>query len=147
MSASLELPNRLSIDSGVILSYFLGEEIGRLVKSNLLPPRGRTIYCNRLCVSEVFYVLCRRRGETFARGSVETFLGTGYASMVSSDELDMQAGTYKCRRALSLADCYVMALAKLEGATALFARREDDMKKEVLKRPLDVEAIFLEDLV
>lgn len=146
MSASLELPSKLSIDTGVILSYFLGEETGRLAKSILLQPRGRKIFCNRLCVSELFYILCRRRGEAFARESVEAFLGTGYVSVVSSDELDMEAGTYKCRRALSLADCYVLALAKLQGAAALFARRESDVRKEIMKRPLDVEAIFLDEL-
>jgi predicted nucleic acid-binding protein len=147
LSASLKLPNKLSIDSGVILSYFLGEELGKLVKSNLLPPRGKTIYCNRLCVSELFYVLCRRRGEAFAHESVGAFLGTGYASMVSSDELDMEAGAHKCRRTLSLADCYVLALAKIRGGAALFARREEDVREEIRKRPFDIEVIFLEDLV
>ena len=145
MSKSRVLPDRLSIDSGVILAYFLGEKLGELVKLEIFPPKDRTILCNRLCLSELFYVLCRRKGQAFARISTEMFLKAQYASVTASDELDIAAGAYKCERAISLADCYVLGLAKLERAAALFARRERELEKEIEKKPLDVQVHFLED--
>jgi hypothetical protein len=59
----------------------------------------------------------------------------------------MAAGAYKCERAISLADCYVLGLAKLEQADALFARRERELEKEIEKKSLDVQVHFLEDYV
>ena len=145
MRKSRVLPDRLSIDSGVILAYFLGEKLGELVKLEIFPPKDRTILCNRLCLSELFYVLCRRKGQAFARVSTETFLKAQYASVTASDELDIAAGAYKCERAISLADCYVLGLARLEQAAALFARRERELEKEIEKKLLDVRVYFLED--
>ena len=65
--------------------------------------------------------------------------------MIASDELDMAAGVFKCERAISLADCYVLGLAELEGATALFGRRESELEKEVKKKAFAVPVRFLED--
>jgi len=141
------LPVRLSIDSGIVLAYFLGERLGEFVKSEIFTPKNKTILCNRLCLSELFYVLCRRKGKAFARESTNMFLRAQYASVIASDELDITAGAYKCERAISLADCYVLGLAKLEGAAALFARRERDLEKEIEENPLDVQVQFLEDYV
>ena len=73
------------------------------------------------------------------------FFKAQYASVVASDELDMIAGTYRCERAISLADCYVLGLAKLEGAAALFARRERELEKEIEEKPVDIQVHFLED--
>lgn len=104
-------------------------------------------YCSRTTISETFYILCRREGEKYARTSIESVLMSGYLSVVSSDELDLVAGHYKCLRALSLADCYVLAVAKLEQIPAVFAKREDDLKKELEKDPFDVRLLFLEDQI
>jgi len=139
------LPDRISIDSGVILAYFLGETLGELVKSQILTAKDRRILCNRLCLSELYYVLCRREGVEFARNATNTFLKGQFASVVASDELDLAAGRFKCERAISLADCYVLGLAKLENATALFGRKESELEKEMKKKAFEVPVHFLED--
>ncbi len=66
-------------------------------------------------------------------------------SLVSSDEIDMQAGCYKCARSISLVDCYVLAVAKIQNVPAVFARREEDLENELQRRPFDVKPLFLED--
>ena len=147
MSGSRILPVKLSIDSGVVLAYFLGERLGELVKSQVLLPKGRTILCNRLCLSELFYVPCRRRGEAFASESTKAFLRARYASVIASDELDMAVGAFKCERAISLANCYVLGVAKLEKASALFAKKERELEKEIEKKKFDVPVHFLEDYI
>ena len=147
MKESRVLPEALSIDSGVVLAFLLGEELGEIVRSEVLSRNGRRVYFNRLAVSELFCILCRRRGERSAHEATEALLKSGRLSLVSSDQLDIQAGTYKCARGISLADCYVLAAAKVLNCAAAFARREEDLKREMTKAPFDVEIIFLEDLM
>jgi predicted nucleic acid-binding protein len=139
------LPSKLSIDSGVVLAYFLGEELGETVKSRIFPPNDTSLFCSRTVVSELFYILCRRRGDSFATEAVESFLRTNYVSILSSDDIDIEAGRYKCSRTISLADCYVLAVAKVQNASAVFAKKEDDISREVRRQPFDVKMFFLED--
>jgi predicted nucleic acid-binding protein len=139
------VPRKLSIDSGVILAYYLGEDLGKLVKSSVLAPRNGTVYCSRQTISELFYMLCRRKGDAFATEAVETLLKSSYLSVVSSDEIDIQAGRYKCERSISLVDCYVLAVAKIQNVPAVFGRREEEVEKEIERRPFDVKLLFLED--
>ena len=141
-----DLPEALSIDSGVVLAYMLGEDLGKVARDEILSPERRA-YCSRVAASELFYILCRRRGERFARGAAEALLKSGRPSVVSSDEVDMEAGAYKCARSISLADCYVLAVAKVFKAAVVFAKREDDLDREAGRKPFDVELLFLEDFV
>jgi len=62
LNESSRLPDRLSIDSGVILAYYLGEEIGAVARSEIFESSKKVLYHSRLCIAELFYVLCRRRG-------------------------------------------------------------------------------------
>jgi len=146
LNESSRLPDRLSIDSGVILAYYLGEKIGALARSEIFESAEKTIYHNRLCVAELFYVLCRRRGIKVANDYVHAFLDAGRSVLSDSDENDIVAGAYKCERAMSLADCYVIATAKSHSASAVFARHEKDLDVEIKRKRFDVEVLFLEDL-
>jgi len=105
------------------------------------------VYCSHLCLAELFYVLARRRDLRFAQDSATALVNTEYLDIVSTTELDVKAGSYKCRRGISLADCYVLAIAKINDACATFARREIDLVKEIEREPLDVEVAFLEDYI
>ena len=149
MKERVELPASVSIDSGVILAYLLGERSGELVRTRIFnqsTDKTTKAYCSGSTVAETFYILCRRKGPGYAQDTIATVLESGYLSRVSSNELDVEAGRYKCARGVSLADCYVLATAKLMHAAALFARREDDIKRESERDPFDVQLIFLEDL-
>jgi len=141
------LPATISIDSGVVLAYLLGEgQVGGLVRSEILTRGSRAVYCPGTAIAELFYILSRRRGEAFALEAVEALLGSGHVQVASSTRLDIEAGRYEYTRSVSLADCYVLALAKLLGTAAVFARREEDLGREVAERRFDVDIIFLEDL-
>ncbi len=146
MTESPRLPSRLSIDSGVVLAYFLGERIGTVVRTEIFGSEGKSIYHNRLCIAELFYVLCRRRGEKVATDYTRAYLNAEYSTLADSEVIDMTAGSYKCQRAISLADCYVIAAARVQQASALFARREKDLDKEIKRKPFDVPILFAEDL-
>jgi len=146
LNESLRLPSELSIDSGIVLAYYLGEKLGALVRTEIFQPEGKSLYHNRVCIAELFYVLCRRRGEKVAADYTRSYLSAGYSALHDSELVDMTAGTYKCERAISLADCYVIAVAKLQEASALFARHETDLDREIERKPFDVPVLFIEDL-
>ena len=140
------LQGKLSIDSSVLIAYLLGEETGEFARTHVFQT-GKVILFNRLGLTEVFYTLCRKRGINFAKESVTTFIQTRYCTFEDSDDLAIEAAAYKCERAVSLADCYVIALAKLRGSTAVFARREKEIVAEISRKKFDVPILFLEDLV
>jgi len=146
LNESLRLPDRLSIDSGVILAYYLGEKLGALARSVIFGPPEKTIYHNKLCVAELFYVLCRRRGMKAASDYTRAYLDARHSVSGDSDAIDLVAGAYKCERAISLADCYVIATAETQSASAVFARHERDLDAEMKRKRFDVEVLFLEDL-
>lgn len=52
----------------------------------------------------------------------------------------------KCRRAISLADCYVIALAEKIKGCAVFAKKEKEIIKEIKRKSFAIPIIFLEDL-
>ena len=137
-----DLPPRLSLDSGGLLAYLLGEKLGEKAKT-ILEDENRRLFLPHTALSEAYYVLCRKRSPRYADGVLSLFLEGNYAEMTSSTEIDMVAGKYKCERAISLADCYVLASAKLRNASALFAQKESDLLKEIEKRAFDVEISFL----
>ncbi len=140
------LQGKLSIDSSVLIAYLLGEDTGEFARKYIFQPRKLVLF-NRLGLAEVFYTLCRRKGVNFAKESVTTFIQTHYCNFEDSDDLAIEAATYKCERAVSLADCYVIALAKLRGSTAVFARKEKEIVSEMRRKKFDVPILFLEDLI
>ncbi len=140
------LQGKLSIDSSVLIAYLLGEDTGEFARKYIFQP-SKLLLFNRFGLAEVFYTLCRRKGVNFAKESVTTFIQTHYCTFEDSDDLAIEAATYKCERAVSLADCYVIALAKLRGSTAVFARKEKELVSEMRRKKFDVPILFLEDLI
>lgn len=146
MKGSAKRPSRMAIDSSVLIAYFLGEPTGEWAKNHIFTDHGIAAYCSHLALSETFYILCRARNRNFATQAMNTLEKTGYLKLHESTELDYSAASYKCSRALPLADCYVLALARKIRGTATFARRETDILDEQRVRPIEVEILFLEDL-
>src|SRR6266851_7345660 len=146
MKDSLDLPSRLAIDSSVLIAYFLGEPTGELVKREILGRRS-AFHCSHLALSETFYILCRARNDKFAMEAMETLEKTGFVNFHESTQLDYAAGMQKCARKISLADCYVFALAKDIRGAAVFANHEKDVGAELKENPPGVPVLFLEDLI
>ncbi len=146
MSACENLPRRLSIDSSVIIAYLLGEDLADLVEECVLLS-SREVYAPRTALVETYYVTCRLGGRDRAREVLESLRGSGVVEFVGDDSLDEKAGDLKCSRAISLADCYVIALAELVGGAAVFARREAELAREQEREPFGVDLIFLEDIL
>lgn len=144
MGDSARVPDRLAIDSSVLIAFFLGEPAGRKAKDEIFANPRKEAHCSHLALAETFYILCRRKTRAFATEALETLERTGYVKTHTSTGLDYAAAAYKCERKLSLADCYVLAIAKEIKGAAAFAIRELELEKEQQRKPFDVDVLFLQ---
>jgi len=147
LNDATKLPSKLALDSSVFIAYFLGEETGPLVKDKILGDPGHDSSCSHLALAETFYVLCRERSREFAQQALELLEKTNYVGIRESSDLDYLAAGHKCQRSISLADCYAIALAETIRGSALFVRREKDLRQEIEKSPFRVPILFLEDII
>ena len=124
----------------------MGTEAGETIKEyfETLKPE-ETANCSILAVSEIFYILCRLRGVTFAEDKINNMLKSQVLKIYNTTELAIETGEIRCERAISLADCSCIATAKLADAGAIFARKEEELVKETERKPFDIEIIFLEE--
>jgi predicted nucleic acid-binding protein len=99
--------------------WFAGD---RRVKdfSDALWERGTASLVAGANLSEFYYKTCQKLGKQTADGWYYRTLESGL-TVRGGEELDRLAGLEKCRHsaALSLADCYALALAKAEAALLL----------------------------
>jgi predicted nucleic acid-binding protein len=139
-------PNKISIDSSVILSYYLGEELGEKAKILLFQKLELKFYITLNGLTEIFYILCRTLGFQTAKNKLDTLINTNILQIESSTELISFAGSYKCTRAISLSDSFVIGLAKFIKGAAIFVKKEAELDREINKAPFDVQLFFLKDL-
>jgi len=124
----------------MVFSSEMGREIVKLLINDII-----LAYTTEIALTELEYILCRRIGIREARDRVNKLLKSGYVNVIETSKLRELAAEYKCRRAISLADSFLLALSKYLKIPALFARREKELIKEIEREPFDVIILFLED--
>ena len=77
---------------------------------------------------------------------VDNLVRSNYINLTDVAELYANAAEIKCERALALGQCYTIANAKVTNSIAFFAFQEEELKREMEKKPFDVEIIFIEGL-
>jgi len=102
-------------------------------------------FTTELNIAELRYVLCRKLGLKESKVKVEKLLASGYIAVEDLSALIVEASELKCQRAISLADCFCLELARKTASKVLFARREKDLVNEMKKKSFEVEILFLED--
>ena len=128
----------ITLDASALIEYLMGTELGRILKEYFETLKaGEKVYCSLYTISEIFYVICRLKGLKFA------MLNSRMIEVNNTERMALEAGRLKCERAISLGDCSCIATAKITRSKAVFARREKELKKEMKKRPFNVEIIFL----
>ena len=112
------LPNKISVDSSVLLAYYLGEKIGEKVKNLLFQDSMQEFFISLNGLTEIFYILCRKLDFNTANNKLETLINTNILQIITSTALIPLTGQYKCNRSISLSDCFVIGLAKHTGGAA-----------------------------
>jgi len=138
-------PDSFSLDSGVLIEMLLGTPAGSIFLEPLLLSAITANTCH-LNLSEAEYVLCRILGRTQARSKVDNLVRSNYINLTDAGRLYAKAAEIKCERALALGDCYTIANAEVTGSIAFFAFREEELKREMERKPFDVEIRFTEGL-
>ena len=139
-----DLKGRLAIDTSALIELVYCEVPGQNLKKALESDVVEA-WTSELAIAELRYVLCRRLGWRESNERVNKLLASGYFKVEDTLTLINEASMMKCTRAISLPDCFTIALAqKIEG-TAVFARKEQDLIKEMQKKQFDVKILFLED--
>ena len=132
----------LVVDAGPLIELLCGTPLGLKFEEKVVE-EDNLLYVSETTVSEVYYVLCRQLGRNEAARKTEILLES--VEVVEGEAVQMLAGDYKCKRAISLSDCFTIAAAKITGVPAMF-RKEKELLEEIEKEKFDVEIIFVEDL-
>ena len=93
---------------------------------------------------EAEYILCREHGWNKASDKVEKLVLSRAIEIVENERILHEAARTKCERSIALGDCYTIALAENLKGTAVFARPEEDLQKEMERKPFPVKIVFLE---
>ena len=93
---------------------------------------------------EAEYILCREHGWDRANERVEKMIQSRALEMVAEENVLHEAARIKCDRSIALGDCHTIALAQQLKATAVFARQEEDLEKEMMRKSFSVKLFFLE---
>jgi predicted nucleic acid-binding protein len=131
-------------DAGVLIELLLHSEKGVFLRDALLN-NLIDAHTTEFAITEVKYVLCRKIGWKEGNKRAEKLLASGYFDVWKTEWLTEFSAKYKCERGISLADCFILALAKKLGCKALFARREAELEEEIKKKNFDVEIVFVEE--
>jgi len=114
----------------VWIDYFLGTAVGEKLKNYFERPTQKRVYLPLHAISEIYYILCRLRGESFADVCINNISVTRSITIDSSLSLARESGKTKCSRSISLVDCSCIALAKATGTTAVFKHLEKEIEEE-----------------
>lgn len=138
------LSGRLVLDTSALVELvFLTPEGLRLMQAML--DEEVEARATELGVTELRYLLCRRLGREEGKRTVDKLLASGYLLVEEITDILEDAARYKCERAISVADCFVLSLARKLDCRALFAYQEEELSKEMNRRPFDVSIIFLRE--
>ncbi|MBC8274644.1 MAG: type II toxin-antitoxin system VapC family toxin [Chloroflexi bacterium] len=108
-------------DTETLLAFYLGEPAGKNVERRLVETMKGEIksYLNIVNLTELYYILYRKNPE-IAEEKERNLRGYGVEIVpVKDNELWREAAKTKGKHALSLADAFAVATAKVKNATLL----------------------------
>ncbi|MGA3289809.1 MAG: PIN domain-containing protein [Candidatus Bathyarchaeia archaeon] len=139
-----DLKGKLAVDTSALIELIYCDELGQKLQKALESDLVEA-WTTELTVAELRYVLCRKLGWHESTERVNKLLSSGYIKVEDTLKLINQASKTKCRRAISLPDCFTLALAHQIAGNALFARKEQDLTAEMQKEPFEINILFLEN--
>ena len=139
-----DLKGKLAVDTSALIELIYceapGQKLKKALESNLVES-----WTNELAIAELRYVLCRQLGWHESNERVNKLLASGYIKIEDTLTLINEASKTKCKRAISLPDCFTLALAQKLGGNALFARKEQDLNNEMQRKPFEVCILYLDE--
>ncbi|NMC05328.1 MAG: type II toxin-antitoxin system VapC family toxin [Candidatus Lokiarchaeota archaeon] len=138
--------NAAVLDTSVLIEVLGKTQLGETIKNVVLKdPAMERFYISPLAVTELLYLVARTAGFQMALQQVEGF--TKVFTICEENELRIEAARIKTTLALSLADCYALAIGRLRGIPVYFKRESEFdaiLKKGSIPFPIDLR--FVDDL-
>lgn len=135
-----------ALDTSVLIEMLTSSPLGNRLMNSLIAYSTRA-YTSEVNLAEAEYVLCRRLGYEAAKAKMDKLRKSNFLLIADTEQTSRIAARIKCQRSLSLADCYSIATSKATESKALFAFREQELTREIGRKPEDIEVSFLEDLI
>jgi predicted nucleic acid-binding protein len=136
-----DLKGKLAIDTSALIELIYCDSLGQKLKKALETDMVEA-YTTELAITELRYVLCRKLGWQQSKERVEKLLDSGYFTVEDTSQLINEAAKIKCKRAMSLPDCFILALAHKIAGNALFAHQEQELADEMGKKSFDTSLYF-----
>jgi predicted nucleic acid-binding protein len=140
-----DLKGKLAIDTSALIELIYCDRLGQKLKQALKTDMVEA-YTTELAITELRYVLCRKLEWQQSKERVNKLLASGYFKVEDTSQLINEAAKIKCQRAISLPDCFILALAHKIAGNALFARQEQELADEMAKNSFGITLLFLEKL-
>jgi len=137
-----DLKGKLAIDTSALIELIYCDGLGQKLKKALETDMVDA-YTTELAITELRYILCRKLGWQQSSEKVNKLLASGYFTVEETSRLIDEAAKIKCKRAISLPDCFILALAHKISGVALFARQEQEVADEMQKKTIRHQFTFL----
>ncbi|MHA1491321.1 MAG: PIN domain-containing protein [Promethearchaeota archaeon] len=141
----MKLPfKEVVLDGGSVIELILSGEESELFKNILnddIVPMTTS-----LAIIETEYLLCRKIGRKKAFEKVNNLIDSNYINIQSLEHFIRDISILKCNNPIALPDCATIALATRNKIPALFAKKEEELKKPIESKAFKIKVFFLEDL-
>jgi len=126
--------SNLVLDTSVLLSYFSDEtrEINSLLEDYVFTKESKiTLYGHNLIKSELYYIICRKKGIDDAEAVIEKM--DGIMNTISDTWLFKKAANIKSHYPIAMSDCYSISLGVLQECPVLFLP-EFELSREIINQ-------------
>lgn len=136
--------NSIVVDTSVLLEFLEGTPLGKILFQKVLSDSQiQEFYIAPIVDTELKYILSRRKGYENAIKITSEFLKD--FTIYSEEKLRDEAAHLKCNFAISLADCYSLATAKLLDIP-IYMKKEDEIEKVFSELSTLVKINFIDNL-
>ncbi|MHA1358408.1 MAG: PIN domain-containing protein [Candidatus Helarchaeota archaeon] len=132
-------------DGGVIIELLLlGDETDlfkAIINNNITP------MTTSLAILEAEYILCRKIGRELAFEKVDNLIDSNYIKIELLENFLRDVSIIKCNNPIAIPDCATIALATKNKIPAVFAKKEEELKKPLEIKAFEIDLFFLEDFI
>ena len=130
-------------DGGVIIELLLsGNEsdlFKAIINNNIIP------MTTSLAILEAEYILCRKIGRELAFEKVDNLIDSNFIKIELLENFLRDVSIIKCNIPIAIPDCATIALATMNKIPAVFAKKEEELKKPLEIKAFEIDLFFLED--
>jgi len=126
--------SNLILDTSVLIGYFTEEQLSiiTLLDEYIFNENSLiTLYGHNLLKTEVYYIICRKKGNNEAKKILEKI--ENVTNIISESWLFEKAGQIKCKYPIAFSDCFTISLGHFQDCPIFFLK-ERELSEEIIKK-------------